>query len=114
MSSCYGQIESAGTVDAVVAIVRDHLATWSPGEIAMLPPAVRPGRVRDESDIAYLHDRLVEEDRATRATGEELASLQRLVGLFVRASLRIAALGGPGEGGDAGAARPSSLGSVDA
>lgn len=94
MTSWIGQIESAPSTADVVAIVRDYIALWSPEEIAALPPPVRPGRVRDEADIADLHDRLVEAYRTTRASGDALASLQRLTGFMARASIRIAELGG--------------------
>jgi len=94
MTSWIGQIENARTAADVVAIVRDDIALWSPEEIASLPASVRPGRVRDEADIADLHDRLVEAYRNTRATGDALATLQRLTGFMARASIRIAELGG--------------------
>jgi hypothetical protein len=92
MSSWYGQIQAAPTIADVVAIVRDYIALWSPEEMAMLPAAARPGRVRDASDVTDLHERLVEEYRTTRASGEALATLQRFTGFLVRASLRMAEL----------------------
>jgi len=94
MTSWIGQIENAHSAPDVVAIVRDYIALWSPEEIAALPAAVRPGRVRDEADIADLHDRLVEAYRTTRASGDALATLQRLTGFMARAAIRIAELGG--------------------
>lgn len=95
MTSWIGQLESASSTSAVVAIVRDYIALWSPEEIAALPPSVRPGRVRDESDVTDLHERLVEAYRTTRASGDALAALQRLTGFMARASIRVAELGGP-------------------
>jgi hypothetical protein len=94
MISWFGQLENAQSVSAVVAIARDYLALWSPEEIVMLRPAVRPGRLRDAADVADLHGRLVEEYRSTRASGDALAALQRLTGFVSRASGRIAQLGG--------------------
>ena len=94
MTSWIGQIENAHSTADVVAIVRDYIALWSPEEIAALPADVRPGRLRDEADIADLHDRLVEAYRTTRASGDALATLQRLTGFMARASIRIAELGG--------------------
>jgi len=94
MSSWYGQLQAAATLGDVVSIVRDYIALWSPEEIALLPAAARPGRVRDAADVTDLHERLVEEYRNTRASGEALAALQRLTGFLVRASLRMAQLAG--------------------
>jgi hypothetical protein len=93
MISWFAQLENAQTATAVVAIVRDYLALWSPEEIALLPLGVRPGRIRDASDVADLHSLLVEEYRKTRSSGDALAALQRLTGFCTRASLRIAQLG---------------------
>jgi hypothetical protein len=84
MTSWIGQIENAHSTDEVVAIVRDYIALWSPEEIAALPVPVRPGRVRDEADVADLHDRLVEAYRTTRASGDALATLQRLTGFMAQ------------------------------
>ncbi len=86
------QIEQAASAEEVVRTVRDHVATWLPEEIARLPDGVRPGRIRDAVDVQDLHLRLIEEYRATRASGDELAALQRLTGLVMRACLRIARL----------------------
>lgn len=98
MTSWIGQIENASSPHDVVSIVRDYIAMWSPEEIVGLPPSVRPGRVRDEADIADLHERLVEAYRITRASGDALATLQRLTGFMARASIRIAELGGAARG----------------
>lgn len=94
MSTGHRQIEEAVTVAEVVAIARDFLATLTPRELARLPARCRPGKTRDETDIAELHAQLAEEFRLTRASGDELTTLQALTGFMVRASLRIAQLGG--------------------
>jgi hypothetical protein len=94
MTSWIGQLENAHSTCEVVAIARDYIALWSPEEIATLPVPVRPGRMRDEGDITDLHERLVEAYRTTRATGDALATLQRLTGFMGRASIRMAELGG--------------------
>jgi hypothetical protein len=88
----FQQLDSARTLAEVVAVARDYLATWNPREIALLPAAVRPGRVRDEQDIEILHGGLLEEFRDTKATGEALGELRRLTGFITHAVIRIAAL----------------------
>ena len=92
MISWFAQLENAQSASAVVAIVRDYLALWSPEEIALRPAAVRPGRMRDAADIAELNGLLVDEYRKTRASGDALAALQRLTGFFARACVRIGQL----------------------
>lgn len=94
MSSWHGQIDDAKSVAEVVSIARDFLATWTPQELARLPAHCRPGKIRDESNIAELHGRLAEEYRTTRASGDELTTLQLITSFMVRTSVRIAELGG--------------------
>ena len=94
MTTWHGQIDGATSVADVVAIARDFVATWTPEELARLPGHCRPGKIRDESDIADLHARLAEEYRVTRASGDALTTLQILTSFMVRTSVRIAQLGG--------------------
>jgi hypothetical protein len=94
MSNWHRQIDDAKSVAEAVSIARDFLATWSPEELARLPMRCRPGRIRDELDIAELHGRLADEYRTTRASGDELTTLQVLTSFMVRVSVRIAQLGG--------------------
>jgi hypothetical protein len=92
MISWYRQIDNAKSVLEVLAIARDYIATWSPQELARLPDRCRPGKIRDEEDIESLHSQLVEEYRDTRASGDQLSSLQQLTSFLARASIRIAEL----------------------
>lgn len=92
MISWYRQLEGAKSSLEVVAVARDFAASWSPQDLARLPDACRPGKMRDEIDIENLHALLVDEYRDTRASGEELESLQEVTSFFVRASMRIVEL----------------------
>jgi hypothetical protein len=94
MSTWHRQIDEAKTVGEVVSITRDFLATITPKELGRLPANCRPGKIRDESDIADLHARLAEEYGTTRASGDELTTLQMITAFMVRSSVRIAELGG--------------------
>jgi len=94
MITWYRHIDEARSVEQVVAVTRDFLASWTPQEVARLPIACRPTRIRDESDVLDLHDRLVDEYRTTRSSGDELTALQLITGVMVRASLRLAELNG--------------------
>jgi hypothetical protein len=110
VSSWFAHIDRAKSVSEVVSVTRDFLATWTPPDLALLPPHCRPGRVRDEQDIETLHSTLVEEYRVSRAQDRELDALQRLTSFIVRVSIRLAELAGPsggGEGDPSGAAARS-------
>jgi hypothetical protein len=45
-------IQSAASEEQIVGVTRDYLRCWTPAEIARLPAACRPGRVRDAEDLA--------------------------------------------------------------
>jgi hypothetical protein len=88
----FQQMDRAQDTGEVVGIARDYLSTWTPEELARLPRGCRPGRIREPSDIEYLHSCAVDAYRATRASGDELKALQLLTSFLVRASIRIAQL----------------------
>ena len=92
MASWWEQLDRAKTVGEVVALTRDYFARWTPEEIALLPADCRPSRFRDEVDVEDLHRCAVEEFRNTRASGDELAQLQKLMAYIARASVAIARL----------------------
>jgi hypothetical protein len=97
MISWLRQLDSATTLEEVVAIARDYLSTWTPEELARLPRGCRPGRLREPEDIEELHSCSVDAYRTTRASGEELTALQLLTSFIVRASQRVAQLRGDAE-----------------
>lgn len=105
MVTWYRLLDNATNSLEVVAIARDYLATWTPDEIARLPAAVRPGKLRDERDIEDLHSTLVAEYRDTVATGPALEALQRLTTFMVRATIRIAELTEPKVTGEAASSK---------
>ncbi|HEX4331094.1 MAG TPA: hypothetical protein VH040_03065 [Usitatibacter sp.] len=92
MLTWYRLLDNAKSSFEVVAVARDYLATWTPAELAYLPAKVRPGKLRDESDVEELHSALVGEYRRAISTGPTLEALQRLTSFMVRASIRIAEL----------------------
>lgn len=108
MVTWYRLLDSARGPLEVVAIARDYLATWTPEEMARLPAAVRPGKLRDERDIEELHSSLVDEYRTTTATGLALDALQRLTTFMVRAAIRISELSEPKATSEPAATKPKS------
>jgi hypothetical protein len=90
MSSWFRQLDNATSANEIVSITRDYFALWTPEEIALLPPACRPPRMRDATDLEQLHRATVGEYRKTRATGDELLLLQKLASFMTRACVRIA------------------------
>jgi hypothetical protein len=94
MLSWFRLIDSAKSVNEVIAVTRDYLATWQPEELSLLPKECRPSRMKTEADLDDLHVCLVEEYRHNRLHGEALAALQKMTSFVVRASIRVAQLQG--------------------
>jgi hypothetical protein len=99
MIALYRQIDGARSPLELVSVLRDYIAGWTPAEIARLPESCRPGKVRDAEDIETLHECLVEEFRGSRASGDDLALLQQLTSVMVRACIRLAELRDVSAGG---------------
>jgi hypothetical protein len=93
MIAWYHLIDNATSSHEVVGAARDYFASWTPREISMLPERCRPGKLRDASDIEFLHDLAVDEYRNSHVSGEELSRLQELTSFLVRATQRLAELG---------------------
>jgi hypothetical protein len=108
MVTWYRLLENAKNSLEVVAVARDYLATWTPDELARLPAAVRPGKLRGERDVEELHSALVEEYRGTIATGPTLEALQRLTSFIVRATIRISEVSEPKASAEPGSSTPKS------
>ena len=103
MTTWFAQIDRAKSIGEALGVARDFIASMTPQEMGMLPAACRPGRVRDEQDIEALHACLVESYRDSRATGEELDTLQRLTSFMVRLSIRLSELGAAASASGGGA-----------
>jgi hypothetical protein len=113
MIAWYHLVDNATSSLEVVGAARDYFASWTPHEISLLPERCRPGKVRDASDIEFLHDLVVDEYRDSHATGEELSRLQELTSFLVRASQRLGELGEGTAQNDAGKASRRSTSSAD-
>lgn len=83
----HSQVESASSVEEVVALTRDYIATLTPKQLARLPERCRALRVKAEDDIEYWTFRLSSIPGAERLPGD---FVQDLFMHFLHASLRIA------------------------
>ena len=78
--------------DEVVELVRDHMALWSPEEIARLPMDCRPGRIRDAEDISRWAFELASTHCAQVVTRDDEAVLERMLEFVTQAAVRISEL----------------------
>lgn len=78
--------------DEVLTLVRDHMARWSPEEIARLPHDCRPGRIRDADDISHWAYQLASNHCARTMRGEDEPLLERMLELVTQAAVRLSEL----------------------
>jgi len=83
------RVENAETVDEVLGLVRDYVASLAPRVLARLPDACRALRVKAEDDVEYWTFRLSQRPRSKRAAIDEDLREDAFY-RFLHASLRIA------------------------
>ena len=85
-------IRGAESEDEVVALVRDHLARYSPQEIARLPEECRPPRIRDAEDISQWAFELARTHCAQDANDDYETVLERMLEFVTQAAVRLSEL----------------------
>jgi hypothetical protein len=83
------RLQRASSVDQVLELTHDFLTTWTPVEMARLPPLCRPLRVADADDVAFFAFELVREQCLDAGASKEL---QRMAAFFGTASGRLSEL----------------------
>lgn len=88
----YSALSMACSVEEVVRVTRDYLASWSREEFMRLPDGCRPAPVRDPQDIEHWADRLAGQAARVDLFAEDEGRLDKLASHFLIASVRISAL----------------------
>jgi len=83
----HGRLHEALSPDDVVMIARDYMALWTPEELALVPAALRPGKIVDADDIGT-HALALVQAQFDRGTEEE-AAVHKLATFFSAALLRL-------------------------
>jgi hypothetical protein len=76
----------------VLELVRDHMARWSPEEIARLPEDCRPPRIRDSEDISRWAFDLASTHCAQTIRAEDEFLLDRMLEFVTQAAVRLSEL----------------------
>lgn len=93
-------ISKAVTRAELVTLANDFVASWTPRELARLPEACRPSRVRDVEDIRYWASMLAAAARP--ASGPDACEeLRGMLRFFLCAAGRSAEVGDAPVAGDA-------------
>jgi hypothetical protein len=81
----HSRVETVTTVEGVVSLMRDYVASLTPEQLAQLPERCRPIRVKAEDDLEYWTFRL----SSISAGRTDSGFVQDLFMHFLHASLRI-------------------------
>jgi hypothetical protein len=79
------RLDEASTTDAVVRVVNDFLALWTPEEIALLPADCKPGVFDNTEQVNHYALKLAR--RHTIGIGE-VSAMHRMATFFTKAALR--------------------------
>jgi hypothetical protein len=85
-------ISGSTNEDEVVAMVRDHLARYSPQEIARLPEECRPPRIRDAEDVSRWAFELARTHCAQSGDDDNETVLERMLEFVTQAAQRLSEL----------------------
>lgn len=89
MECKYDELSRARTVEEILHVTRDYLASWSRDELERLPDSCRPAWVNGPQDIEAWADRLVGAADRTPMFMDDERKLDRLTSHFLIASVRI-------------------------
>src|SRR5204862_5743981 len=96
-------IRHAGSEEDIVQLVRDHLAMWSPEEIARLPIDCRPARVSDGDDVSRWAYTLALTHCSGAVSEADEPLVDRMLEFVTQAAVRLAALRTAAKGSEADA-----------
>ncbi len=85
----YDELSKAQSVDDIVRVTCDYLASWSRNDLERLPDTCRPAWIRGPQDIELWADRLAVEAAKAMMVLEDERRLDRLTSHFLIASVRI-------------------------
>src|SRR3954470_17169699 len=95
MTDCmYEELSNAVSVDEIVRVTDDYLASWSIDELSRLPVTCRPDAVKSYEDIEFWADRLKDESEKAILFVDDETRLDRLTTHFLIASVRLRQVAG--------------------
>ena len=85
-------VSSCDSEEAIVQVTREYLASWNPEELARIPEACRPGRIRDGEDITRWAFELASEHCSGEHQVAAEAVLVKMLVFLTEAAQRLAAV----------------------
>ena len=89
MDCKYEELSRAGSVDEILDVTREYLASWSRDELERLPDSCRPAWIDSADDIESWADRLLAQSHQVALFMDDERKLDRLVSHFLIASVRM-------------------------
>jgi len=86
------QLDGVTSIEGVLSLTRDYLASLSPVHFARLPADCRPGPIKYEDDIDYWTYQLEQRYRAENDEPVDGSLLRELLDFFLHALIRLAEL----------------------
>jgi hypothetical protein len=88
MKSWNARIEESTNPLDLVGVARDFLDGWEAEDLALVPEAARPQRIKGVDDLAYWHQKLVDCFCTSSLTREENAKVRDMLRFFAFAAQR--------------------------
>ncbi len=104
MKNWSARIEETHNAMDLLSVAREYLDDWEPADLALLPEAARPQRIKGADDLAYWHQKLVDcycTEMALRQV--EVEKLRNMLHFFAFATQRALELEGAPDVADHGA-----------
>jgi len=89
MDCKYDELSRARSIDEIIGVTREYLASWSREELERLPDSCRPAWVHTPQDIESWADRLLGESSRAVLFMDDERKLDRLTSHFLIASVRL-------------------------
>jgi hypothetical protein len=89
MDCKYAELSRARSIDEIIGVTREYLASWSREELERLPDSCRPAWVHGPQDIETWADRLLGESARAVLFMDDERKLDRLTSHFLIASVRL-------------------------
>jgi hypothetical protein len=94
MKSWNARIEEATNPMDLLAVAREFLDSWEPEELANLPEAARPQRIKGVDDLTYWHQKLVDSFCTPSVSAVENQKIRDMLHFFAFAVQRSVELEG--------------------
>lgn len=97
----------------LVSLANDFLASWTPADVAVLPQACRPPRMRTLEDLHYWRHVLADAYCGGEVHGHDIEPFRRMLSFFISASDRAREIQAAREARETGAPPPLPAGGHD-